>query len=39
MSEKGRGQTGICIFEGTMNATLCIKILECKTFLPFVESM
>jgi len=33
-----RGKTGVCIFEGTMDATLYIKILE-KTLIPFVESV
>ena len=31
-----RGRTGICIFEGIMNAELFIDILD-KTLLPFIE--
>ena len=31
-----RGRTGICIFEGIMNAELFIDILD-KTLLPFID--
>ena len=33
-----RGRTGICIFEGIMNAELFIDILD-KTLLPFIDSV
>ena len=33
-----RGRTGICIFEGTVDATLYIKILD-KALLPFLEKV
>ena len=33
-----RGRTGICIFEGIMDATLYTKVLE-KTLLPFLRSV
>ena len=33
-----RGKTGICIFEGIMDASLYIEILE-ATLLPFLESV
>ena len=32
------GKTGICIFEGIMDASLYIEILE-ATLLPFLESV
>lgn len=33
-----RGRTGICIFEGVMNAELFVEILD-KTLLPFIDSV
>ena len=33
-----RGRTGICIFEGIMNAELFVEILD-KTLVPFVEKV
>ncbi len=33
-----RGRTGICIFEGTMDAPLYIQVLQ-QTLLPFLEGL
>ena len=33
-----RGRTGICIFEGIMNAPVYVEILE-KTLIPFVSEV
>ena len=33
-----RGQTGICIFEGIMDASLYIQVLQ-QTLLPFLQQM